>query len=742
MGAGVMGTGIACHFANIGCEVVLLDRAAGENPNSLAQAALERCAKMSPLPLYSPSFLKRIAVGNFDDLSVLASCDWIIEAVAEDLEIKLALFEKIEKHRRPGTLITTNTSGIPIRLLSKGSDDFKKHFAGAHFFNPPRYLPLLEIIPAPSTDAEVIQFLLHYGDLYLGKTTVLCKDTPAFIANRIGVWAMMKTLEVMQRLGLTVDEIDALTGPILGRPKSATFRTLDMAGLDVLANVVVGLHQALKGKERDVLQLPDFMKKMLQNNWLGDKTGQGFYKKIKTEKGSEILTLDLHTQEYVPQKTFGLKGKDLKELLVHEKYGAFYRETLGGLFSYASHCIPEISDEIYRLDEAMRSGFGWEKGPFEMWDDMGVKKTLPFVDAAPWVIKMAEAGKNFYEKGKCYDPVSQRHKSIPHDILILRQTEHIVWEKAGSKALDLGDDILHFSWTSPGHTIGQSVREGLHQALDLAEENFAGLVIGHNGADFSFGADLSLVLALIEAGDFEMLDAKIREFQEGMMRLRYASVPVVVCPRGRTLGGGCEMTMHAQAQAAAESYIGLVEAGVGLIPAGGGTKEMARRLSLRKREGDAEMNVLQQAYLNIATGKVSTSACEARQMGFLRPQDGISINKNRQLTDAKNKAIALAKQGYSRPLPEKIMVQGRTGIALFEAGIAGLKAGNFISRHDAAIASKIAYVLCGGDLSYPQETSEQYLLDLEREAFLSLGGEKKTEARIRSVLTNGKPLRN
>ena len=742
MGAGVMGTGIACHFANIGCEVVLLDRAAGENPNSLAQAALERCAKMSPLPLYSPSFLKRIAVGNFDDLSVLASCDWIIEAVAEDLEIKLALFEKIEKHRRPGTLITTNTSGIPIRLLSKGSDDFKKHFAGAHFFNPPRYLPLLEIIPAPSTDAEVIQFLLHYGDLYLGKTTVLCKDTPAFIANRIGVWAMMKTLEVMQRLGLTVDETDALTGPILGRPKSATFRTLDMAGLDVLANVVVGLHQALKGKERDVLQLPDFMKKMLQNNWLGDKTGQGFYKKIKTEKGSEILTLDLHTQEYVPQKTFGLKGKDLKELLVHEKYGAFYRETLGGLFSYASHCIPEISDEIYRLDEAMRSGFGWEKGPFEMWDDMGVKKTLPFVDAAPWVIKMAEAGKNFYEKGKCYDPVSQRHKSIPHDILILRQAEHIVWEKAGSKALDLGDDILHFSWTSPGHTIGQSVREGLHQALDLAEENFAGLVIGHNGADFSFGADLSLVLALIEAGDFEMLDAKIREFQEGMMRLRYASVPVVVCPRGRTLGGGCEMTMHAQAQAAAESYIGLVEAGVGLIPAGGGTKEMARRLSLRKREGDAEMNVLQQAYLNIATGKVSTSACEARQMGFLRPQDGISINKNRQLTDAKNKAIALAKQGYSRPLPEKIMVQGRTGIALFEAGIAGLKAGNFISRHDAAIASKIAYVLCGGDLSYPQETSEQYLLDLEREAFLSLGGEKKTEARIRSVLTNGKPLRN
>ncbi|PGH39743.1 MAG: 3-hydroxyacyl-CoA dehydrogenase [Candidatus Nephrothrix sp. EaCA] len=601
---------------------------------------------------------------------------------------------------------------------------------------------MLEIIPAPSTDAEVIQFLLHYGDLYLGKTTVLCKDTPAFIANRIGVWAMMKTLEVMQRLGLTVDEIDALTGPILGRPKSATFRTLDMAGLDVLANVVVGLHQALKGKERDVLQLPDFMKKMLQNNWLGDKTGQGFYKKIKTEKGSEILTLDLHTQEYVPQKTFGLKGKDLKELLVHEKYGAFYRETLGGLFSYASHCIPEISDEIYRLDEAMRSGFGWEKGPFEMWDDMGVKKTLPFVDAAPWVIKMAEAGKNFYEKGKCYDPVSQRHKSIPHDILILRQAEHIVWEKAGSKALDLGDDILHFSWTSPGHTIGQSVREGLHQALDLAEENFAGLVIGHNGADFSFGADLSLVLALIEAGDFEMLDAKIREFQEGMMRLRYASVPVVVCPRGRTLGGGCEMTMHAQAQAAAESYIGLVEAGVGLIPAGGGTKEMARRLSLRKREGDAEMNVLQQAYLNIATGKVSTSACEARQMGFLRPQDGISINKNRQLTDAKNKAIALAKQGYSRPLPEKIMVQGRTGIALFEAGIAGLKAGNFISRHDAAIASKIAYVLCGGDLSYPQETSEQYLLDLEREAFLSLGGEKKTEARIRSVLTNGKPLRN
>jgi 3-hydroxyacyl-CoA dehydrogenase len=789
LGSGVMGSAIACHFANVGCEVWLLDIAPKELTeeekvkgltvdhktvkNRIVQGSFDRSIKSSPGPLYSKKFSSRISLGNFDDdMAKIANVDWIIEVVVENLDIKKKVFEQVEKFRKPGTLITSNTSGIPIHLMAEGrSDDFKRNFAGTHFFNPPRYLKLFEIIPTPHTDPEVVNFLMHYGDLYLGKTTVLCKDTPAFIGNRVGVWGLLKVIDSMRKFDLNVDEIDKLTGPVIGRPKSATFRTSDLVGLDTLVKVANNLYAALPHDEgREMFKLPAEVSTLEKNKWLGDKTGQGFYKKSKNAKGeTEILTLDLKSLEYKPKakakfatlettKTIdNLKDRFKVLLSGKDKAGDFYRDAFYGLFQYASNRIPEISDELYKIDDAVCAGFGWELGPFETWDSVNIEKSIPLMEAggykpAQWVYDMIAGGKkSFYRieggKRQYYDIPSKSYKNIPGReafIILENLSDKVVWKNAESKVIDLGDGVLNFSWHSKSYTLGSSVIEGLNKSIELAEKDFRGLVIGHQGSDFSLGANLGLVFMYAIEQDYDEIDFMVRMFQNSCMRIRYSSVPVVVCPQGRTLGGGCEMTLHADlAQAAAETYMGLVEVGVGLIPGGGGTKELTKRVSDALEEGDVELNALQNAFMNIAMAKVGLSAEESREMGILRAKDRISVNKDRQILDAKSAVIELADAGYTMPVQAKnIKVQGRTGMALFMAGLQGMRMGKFISDHDVKIARWIANVMCGGDLSYPQEVSEQYLLDLEREAFVSLTGEKKTLERIQSILTGGKPLRN
>ena len=784
-----MGSAIACHFANIGCRVLLLDIAPKELTeeektkgltleskvvrNRIVQTSFDKCIASNPGPLYSRKFASRVSLGNFtDDLSRIKDSDWIIEVVVENLDIKRKVYEQVEQHRTPGTLITSNTSGIPIHLMAEGrSADFKKHFAGTHFFNPPRYLRLFEVIPTADTEPSVTAFLLHYGDLFLGKTAVLCKDTPAFIGNRVGVWGLLKVIDSMQKLGLNIDEIDKLTGPVIGRPKSATFRTSDLVGLDTMVKVANNLHAGLPNDEaRDMFKLPDVVSKLEQNKWLGDKTGQGFYKKSKNAQGkTEILTLDLQTLEYKPKQKAKFatlettKGIDnLRQrfpilMAGKDKAGEFYRDCFYALFQYASNRIPEISDELYRIDDAVCAGFGWELGPFDTWDALGAEATTKAMEAAgykpaQWVYDMLAAGhKSFYTvkagNRQYYDIPSKSYKTIQGKeafIILENRSENVVWKNSDSRITDLGDGIINFSWNSKSYTLGAPVVEGMRHAIETAEKSHRGLVIGHQGADFSLGANLGMVFMTAIEQEYDELDFMVRAFQDTVMRIRYSSVPVVVCPQGRTLGGGCEMTMHADlAQAAAETYIGLVEVGVGLIPGGGGTKEFTKRVSDRMLEGDVELNALQTAFMNIATAKVALSAEDARDNGFLRSQDRISVNKDRQILDAKAAAIELAEAGYTQPVPARnIRVQGRSGMALFAAGVNGMRMGKYISEHDAKIAMKIANIMCGGDLSYPQEVSEQYLLDLEREAFVSLCGERKTLERIQSILTGGKPLRN
>lgn len=789
LGSGIMGSRIACHFANIGVKVLLLDIVPRELTeeekergltmedeqvrNRIVRSSFETAVKSRPAALYHPDFASRISLGNFeDDMKGIADCDWVIEVVVENLKIKKQVFEQVEKFRKEGTLITSNTSGIPIHLMLDGrSDDFKKQFCGTHFFNPPRYLELLEIIPTPETDQDVVDFLMKYGDLYLGKTTVLCKDTPAFIANRVGIYAILKVIDTMQKLDLNVDEIDKLTGPVIGRPKSATFRTSDVVGLDTLIKVANGLYENLEHDEaREIFKLPEVVSQLEDKNWLGDKTGQGFYKKTKKDGKTEILTLDLKTLEYRPKErpkfaTLEMTKPvdELKErfpmlLSGKDKAGEFYRDSFYALFQYVSNRIPEIADELYKIDDAICAGFGWEMGPFETWDALGVSKTVEKMEEMgyspnKWVKEMLDAGvDSFYTARQgvrhYYDIPSKEYKAVPgaDEFIILDHLREnkVVWKNAGTTIFDLGDGVLNVEFHTKMNTLGGEVVAGMNKAFDLAEKDYRGLVIGNQGAQFSAGANLGMIFMYAIEQEFDEVDFMIRHFQNTMMRVRYSSVPVVVAPHGLTLGGGCEMTMHADlVQAAAETYIGLVEVGVGLIPGGGGTKEMTKRVSDALEAGDVELNALQNAFMNIATAKVATSAEEARDMHILRRQDRISVNKHRQIADAKSAVIELAEAGYTQPIQSKnIKVQGKTGMALFMAGVNGMRMGNYISDHDVKIANKIAYVMCGGDLSYPQEVSEQYLLDLEREAFLSLTGEKKTLERIQAILKGGKPLRN
>jgi 3-hydroxyacyl-CoA dehydrogenase len=789
LGSGIMGSRIAAHFANIGADVLLLDIVPKE-PNAAEQAkglttespavrnrvvndAFQTMLKASPASLYSPKFAERIKLGNFDDnLKEIANYDWVIEVVVERLDIKRSVYERVEQFRKPGTLITSNTSGIPMHLLTEGrSEDFRRNFCGTHFFNPPRYLRLLEIIPGPDTDPAVVDFLMSYGDLYLGKTTVLCKDTPGFIANRLGIQSLIQTIRVAEELGLTVEEVDKLTGPVVGRPKSGTFRLSDVVGLDTTVNVAGNLVKMEHDESRTSFELPQSVQKLMENKWLGDKTGQGYYKKTKDEKGQTlILALDLKTFEYKPSQKVkfatlestkaidNLKKRFPVLIAGQDKAGEFYRRTFADGFRYATYRIPEISDELYRIDAAITAGFGWQMGLFETWDAIGVRKGVELIESfgqkpAQWVYDMLDTGfDKFYKvesgKLKYYDIPTKSYKAIPGTeafTILENLSSNVVWKNSDASVYDLGDGILNVEFRSKMNTFGQGVSEALMKGITLAEKDFRGLVVGNDSTEaFSAGANLATLFMFAVEQEFDEVNLMIAQFQNLITRLRYSSIPVIVAPHTLTLGGGCEATLHADRVVAhAESYIGLVEVGVGLIPAGGGTKEMAARASDLYQTGDPELNILQSVFMNIATAKVSTSAQEAREMNYLRSTDQIVLNRSRLLAEAKQAAIELAENGYTQPKPRKdIKVQGKTGIALFKAGITAMRMGNYISDHDVKIADKLAYVICGGDLSSPQTVSEQYLLDLEREAFLSLTGEKKTLERIQSLLTGGKALRN
>ena len=789
LGSGIMGSRIAAHFANIGVDVLLLDivprepsdaeKAKGlttDSPavrNRIVNDAFQMMLKASPASLYSPKFAERVTLGNFDDnLKDIATSDWVIEVVIERLDIKRSVYERVEQFRKPGTLITSNTSGIPMHLLAEGrSEDFQRNFCGTHFFNPPRYLRLLEIIPGPNTDPAVVDFLMNYGDLFLGKTTVLCKDTPGFIANRLGIQSLIQTIRVAEELGLSVEAVDKLTGPVVGRPKSGTFRLSDVVGLDTTVNVASNLVKMEHDESRASFELPASVQKLMENKWLGDKTGQGYYRKTKDEKGqTQILALDLNTYEYKPSEKIKFSTLESTKAIDNlkkrfpvlvdgkDKAGEFYRKTFADGFQYATHRIPEISDELYRIDAAITAGFGWQLGLFETWDAIGLKKGLDMIEAqgqkpAQWVYDMLDAGfDSFYKvangKRQYYDIPTKSYQPIPGAevfTILENLSNNIVWKNAGANIVDLGDGILNVEFRSKMNTFGQEVSEALNKGIALAEKDFRGLVVGNDSTDaFSAGANLATLFMFAVEQEFDEVNLMIAQFQKLITRIRYSSIPVVVAPHTLTLGGGCEAVLHADRVVAhAESYIGLVEVGVGLIPAGGGTKEMAARASDLYQTGDPELNILQSVYMNIATAKVSTSAQEAREMNYLRNTDQIVLNRSRLLAEAKQAAIELADNGYTQPQPRTdIKVQGKTGIALFRAGVTAMHMGRYISDHDRKIADKLAYVICGGDLSSPQKVSEQYLLDLEREAFLSLTGEKKTLERIQSLLTGGKPLRN
>lgn len=792
LGAGIMGSRIALHFANIGVDVLLLDMVPREpseeekakgldlsSPqvrNRIVSSLYQSTVKASPSPVYSQKSLERVTLGNFDDdMPKIKEVDWVIEVVVEKLEIKKLIYDQVEQHRKPGTLVTSNTSGIPIHLMADGrSEDFQKHFCGTHFFNPPRYLALLEIIPGPQTDPEIIDFLMSYGDLFLGKRTVLCKDTPAFIANRLGIYALVQTIRATEELGLTIEEVDKLTGPVIGRPKSGTFRLSDVVGLDTTVNVCNNLSAILKEDEsKDAFLLPDIVGRLMEKKWLGDKTGQGFYKKIKDEKGkSVILGLDFKTLEYRPADKVKIAALDTVKgiesipekvaLLLKDKSkaGDFYRKTFTDTFQYASNRIPEIADELYKIDDAITAGFGWQVGVFAIADAIGAKAFAELCEKegrkpAQWVYDMIGAGyDSFYtiENGKklYYDIPSKSYKAIPgtEGFIILdniRKTS-VVWKNPEASIFDLGEGILGIEFQSKMNTLGSGPIEALNKAYSLAEKDFRGLVIGNDSTQaFSAGANLAILFMLAVEQEYDEIDMVIATFQETMMRARYSSVPVVTAAHSLALGGGCELNLHADKVVAhAELYMGLVELGVGLIPAGGGTKEMALRCSDLYQPGDTELNILQAAFMNIAQAKVSTSAQEAFDMNYLKTgRDQIVLNRSRLIAEARQAAIELAENGYTQPIRRTdIKVQGKTGIALFKAGIKSMRMANYITDHDALIAEKLAYVICGGDLSYPQQVSEKYLLELEREAFLSLCAERKTMERMQGIISGGKAPRN
>ncbi len=790
LGSGVMGSGIACHFANVGIEVLLIDIVPRELTeeekakgltlqdkavrNRIVDQSLTAALKSKPSPIYKTSFASRIKTGNFeDDLAKIKDCDWVIEVVVERLDIKQQVFEKVDKLRKPGTLVTSNTSGISIDLMAEGrSDDFQQHFCGTHFLNPPRYLQLFEIITSKYTDPEVLSFLSDYAARFLGKTPVLAKDTPAFIANRIGTFSIMELFNNVKKYGLTIPEIDKLTGPVIGRAKSATFRTADVVGLDTLVHVAKYIHETVKDERVDAFKIPDYLQKMLNNKWLGSKTKQGFFKKVEEGGVKKFLSINFDTLEYQeePRPKFSVLEKtkpidDLRKrmpvLLADEgKAGAFYRDSFYSLFQYSSNRIPEITEDIYKVDDAMNAGFGWKLGPFQTWDAVGVPETVKAMEAAgkkpaAWVYDMLKAGitsfysvkdgfKQYYDLGtKAYKVVPGQENTL--SLEVLRETK-VIWENKDVSIFDLGDGVLNVEFHSKMNTIGQGTLEGLNKAVDLAEAEYKALVISNEGDNFSAGANVGMIYMLAIEQEWEDLNMAVQWFQKTTMRLRYSSIPVIAAPHGMVLGGGCEVCMHSDKVIAhAETYMGLVEFGVGLIPGGGGTKEFALRLGDELKSGDIRTNAFLNRYLSIGQAKVSTSAYEAFDLGYLRPGlDEVIVSRAHQLAYAKKVALEMAEKGYSQPAPRNdVKVLGKEALGMVYVGSDGFKTGHYMSEHDGLIAEKLGWVLSGGEISQAlTEVSEQYLLDLERKAFLELCMQRKTLERMNSLITKGKILRN
>ena len=780
LGSGLMGTGIAAHLAGCGLEVLMLDlpTTEGKNRNKIAADSLQAALKARPAAFYDNKFASRITVGNFDnDFSKIKDCDWIIEVVVERLDIKKQIFEKVEQFRTKGSLITSNTSGIPIHMMTEGrSEDFSKHFCGTHFFNPVRYMRLLEIIPTADTDPAVVDFFMQFGDVFLGKQTVLCKDTPAFIANRVGVYAMAKIFQLTHQLGLDIATVDMLTGPAIGRPKTGTFRLADLVGMDTAVHVINGMRQNCPDDEQiAAFEIPKFLNFLTENKYFGNKSGQGFYKKTgeKDEKGRPaILALNLETLEYQPSKKEKLQVLDtLKQIdelprrikavfKADDKGAQLLQQSFLGLFAYVSNRVPEISDTLYAIDDALRAGFAWDAGPFQYWDMAGVKETVELAESrgekiGAWVKEMLSSGhQSFYkvEQGvrKYYDPRTKAYQPVPGgDAFILLdnyRSDKPVYSNAECTLHDIGDGVLCLEFHSKMNAIGEGILRGINDSIQIAEEQgWKGMVIGNNSQNFTVGANLMMIAMMAYQQEWDELNMAVNLFQQTSMRIRYSAVPVVMATQGYVFGGGCEFSMHADAvMAAAESYIGLVEVGVGLLPGGGGTKEFAVRLSDEiSKEGDVQIPRLIDKFKCIATAQVATSAHQAFNYGYLLPEkDHVVHNTARNISEAKAKVLELS-HDYVMPIPRKdVYVLGRTGLGALYIAAHSLRLGHYASEHDIKIAQKVAYVLCGGDLTSPQTVSEQYLLDVEREMFLSLCGEQKTLERIQFMLENGKPLRN
>ncbi len=797
LGAGTMGSRIAAHLANAGIPCFLLDIVPPElTPdekrkgltienqavrNRIVLNGLEAAKKARPAAFFTPETARLITPGNFDDnLAWCAQADWIIEAVAENLEIKRKLFERVEAVRKPGTFVTTNTSGLPIRKISEGrSEDFRKHWAGTHFFNPPRYMKLAEVIPGPDTLPEVIEALSEICDVRLGKGVVLAKDTPNFIANRIGTFSMLNAIRQMQALDMTIEEVDACTGPAIGWPRSATFRTADIVGLDVLVHVVRNLYENIPDDEsRELFRVPPLIEEMMQRKWLGEKTGCGFYKRVKGAGGeSEILTLDWHTMEYRPQrkakfasieagKAIEDTGQRVKALFdpaiegKGDKANRFLWATMGDTFLYAARRIPEIANSILDVDKAMRWGFGWELGPFEMWDAIGVERVAQALgregkQMPPLAGKvMAAPQKAFYETEKGHARYFDFGASAlmaltePAGMIFLKSLKErskLVWENSGASLIDLGDGVLCCEFHTKMNAIGGDIVAMLNAGVACLETEFEAMVIANQGQNFSAGANLALLLLTAQEGEWDDIHLAVKQFQRANMAIKYAPRPVVAAPHALALGGGCEIPLHsARIHAAAETYMGLVEAGVGLIPGGGGSKEMLIRANEQAASGGNLdlFHVLRHVFENVAMAKVSTSGEEARTLGFLRDSDLIAMNRDRQIADAKETALEMVRAGYHPPAPAEIRVLGEEFYSAAKLGIHMLVRGEYATEYDGVVARKLAYILSGGGITAPQTVPEQYILDLEREAFVSLCGERKTQERIAHTLKTGKPLRN
>src|SRR5215472_103277 len=797
LGAGTMGSRIAAHFANAGLPCVLLDMvppnlpqdAAAAERNKIVRAGLEAAKKSRPAAFFKLALADKIAIGNFDDdLARCAEADWIIEVVAENLEIKRKLLAQVAQFCKPGAIVTTNTSGLPVHLIAEGmSEEFQQHWAGTHFFNPPRYLKLVEVIPGPKTSSEVLAALSDFCDRRLGKGVVIAKDTPNFIANRIGTYSMLNALQLMETLGMTVEEVDACTGPAVGWPKSATFRTADIVGLDVLVHVVKNIYETAPNDEsRERYKVPAMVEEMVKRGWLGDKTGQGFYKKVRGEGEKEILALDVRTMEYrARQKAkFGSleMGKAVED--THERLRALVGPLLegqkgdkaqqfiwGGLSEmclYAARRVPEISDSAVDVDRAMRWGFGWELGPFEVMDAIGVKAFGAQVQKegraiAPVIEKVLASGrKGFYESEKgattVFDICTGGTKRVeePKGVITLKSWKEAgreIEKNPGASLIDLGDGVVCCEFHGKMNAIGADLIAMMHKGLKRLETDFDAMVIANQAVNFSVGANLMLVLVAAQEQEWDELHMAVKQFQNVNLAIKYAPKPVVAAPQGMALGGGCEVSLHAaKIHAAAEAYIGLVEAGVGLIPGGGGTKEMLIHANEHAAGGeDLDLfHAMKPVFETIAMAKVGTSAEECRDLGYLRREDGVSMNRDRLVADAKEAALALARSGYRRPAANyqegaqttQIRVLGEQFLAGAKLAIHMMVRGAYASEYDAHVGRKLANILAGGPLTAPQMVSEQYVLDLEREAFVSLCGEKKTQERIAYTLKTGKPLRN